>query len=590
MKQLLVGIIFFSIFSCNRHLDPYPYLTGPVIDPSGYLPGEVKSRLETMLLEEEKITTNQVVVYITDKLKEDTIEKESTAVFEKWKLGQKDKDNGILFLLAPNDRKVRIEVGYGLEAVITDLIAKRIIDEIVIPNIKSGNPSLAMLSGTSAILEQLRTNSPTLTNINCPKPFSDFQNDLHHDTIPFLLKEIKPIKSVDFFFCIVPSETQFGIEAITNQLYLNRQKSNSNSKSIVFATSPNSGYIGSITTSPELNWSLSQNKIRSIFRNRYKEKHSGDFTNFTYLAFLDMLDHIKHNQKIVLEKGTGIYDPFDSLESFSYERAGETIRQIETDYKIGIQILFLDTKPKLLSEAKKYHDLAFGKSSGITLLFSLNQKELIVYTDENSKIQGLNQTNSIPIVNRTLSEIVSNAIASDLKIADIDWMCIRSAEGIDTYLNMLRYQQDLGKEEISNSASFNGDSKNKIKEPHFLFQFFFMLMFFVTWVGLIAGEGILFFYGLIFIVGQILRSKVTILNDSPNLYNTVLIFLAAILCYLIVSFFRKIGWASKVSSGTQGFFTPSSSGSSSSSGYRSSSSSYSGGGGRSGGGGASGSW
>ncbi|TGM35106.1 TPM domain-containing protein [Leptospira biflexa] len=592
MKLYVVCLAFLHILYCQRTKDPYPELTGPVIDPSVYLPLEVKSKLETMLLEAEKATTNQVVVFITKKLNEDTIEKEAIAVFEKWKLGQKDKDNGILFLLAPNERKVRIEVGYGLESVLTDLVAKRIIDEIVIPNIKSGNPSLAMLNGTSAILEHLHSGSPNLTNQNCPNSFSDTNGDLHPDTIPFLQREIKSLKSVDFYFCILPLDTQFGVEAATNKLYLHRQKSSSNTKSIVFVTSPNSDYLGSIVTSHEFNWSLSQNKIRTIFRNRYQERHSGDFTNFTYRAFLDMLDHIKHNQKFELEKGTGIFDPYDALETFSFTRTKETIQKLENKYKVGIQILLLDTKYDLSDEAKNFHNLNFGKSPGITLLFSLNQKKIFVFTDEYSIIQDPDGTNPKTIINDTLNEMVNSAIASDFKSADIDWMSIRSAEGIDSYLNHLQDQKSLVESRVSEATIKSGSNEYKMAEAHFIFNLIFALMFFVTWVGLASGEGILFFYGLFYIIGQIVRGKLLLIPDSPNLYQMILLLASAILSYLFVTFFRKIGWANKVSTSTQDFFTPSSSSSGSNSGssYRSSSSSYSGGGGRSGGGGASGSW
>jgi|GEM_PF-1610468 len=594
MKRLFLTLTLVSIFSCKVPFGSYPVLTGPVVDPSGYLPLEIKSKLETILLEEEKITSNQVVVYITESLKDSTIEKEAVAVFEQWKLGQKEKDNGILLLLAPNDKKVRIEVGYGLESILTDLIAKRIIDEIIIPNMKAGNPSMAMISGVTAILEQLRIQSPKLTNESCPKPFSDTNSELHSDTIPYLLKETKSIRLIDFKFCVLPLESQFALEGAANHLLLQRQKSSPNVSSVIFVTSPKNEYKGTIVTSPDFYWSLSQNKIRSIFHNRYHEKRTGDFTNYTYRAFLELLDHIRHEKKIEIEKGTGIYDPFDSLERFSYDRAGETIRKLETEYKIGIQILFLDTKSDLTEEGKKYHQLAFGKSPGITLLFSLNHKKFLVYTDQNSMIESINGSSHYSIENPKLEESITNAIQSELKVADIDWICIRSAEGIDHYLNSLRYQKDFNYENSSNTSTATSTSKVIIKEPHFLFQLFFMLMIFFLWVGLASGEGMIFFYGLFYVIGVIIRMKLYILPDSPNLYALLSMIGSAIFTSIFIFIFRKLGWSKTVSTYTRDFFTSSGSGSTSSSGsgssYRSSSSSYSGGGGRSGGGGASGSW
>ncbi|TGM32602.1 TPM domain-containing protein [Leptospira levettii] len=592
MKRLILTLTLVSIFSCKVPFGSYPVLTGPVVDPSGYLPSEIKSKLETILLEEEKITSNQVVVYITENLRERTIEKEAVAVFEQWKLGQKEKDNGVLLLLAPNDRKVRIEVGYGLESILTDLIAKRIIDEIIIPNMKSGNPSMAMISGVTAILEQLRTQSPTLTNEFCQKPFSDSNSELHSDTIPFLIKETKQFRSIDFKFCVLPIESQYALEGSANHLLLQRQESSPNKSTIIFVTSPKNEYKGTIVTSPDFYWSLSQNKIRRIFHNRYQESRTGDFTNYTYRAFLEMLDHIRHDNKIKIEKGTGIYDPYDTLEQFSYDRAGETIRKLETEYKIGIQILFLDTKSDLTEEGKKYHLLAFGKTPGITLLFSLNYKKFLVHTDQNSMIESINGSNRFLIETPKLEQTITNAITSDLKIADIDWICIRSAEGIDTYLNTLRYQKDFNYENSSQTTSSNSSTKIIIKEPHFVFQLFFMLMIFFLWIGLVSGEGIIFFYGLFYVIGVIFRTKMYVLPDSPNIFVMFLILVSAILTSIFILIFRKLGWSISVSSHTRNFFTSSGTSSSTGSGssYRSSSSSYSGGGGRSGGGGASGSW
>lgn len=74
------------------------------------------------------------------------------AIGRQWGVGQKDKDNGAVVLVAPNDRKVRIEVGYGLEGYITDGLAGRIIDEYMIPHFKLGNYEQGIVSGTSAVV------------------------------------------------------------------------------------------------------------------------------------------------------------------------------------------------------------------------------------------------------------------------------------------------------------------------------------------------------------------------------------------------------------------------------------------------------
>ncbi|PJZ85476.1 TPM domain-containing protein [Leptospira harrisiae] len=584
MKYLL--FLFFILFSffCNVIKDPYPELTSPVMDPSHFLNNESKQQLERQLLDEEKETTNQVVVYIADSLNKNTIEEETIAIFEKWKLGTKTKDNGVLFLLAPNDKKVRIEVGYGLEGTLTDVTAKRIIDEIIIPNMKSGNSTGAVVQGTNAILDQIRSDSPAFYATNCLESFNDKNGDLHPDTIPLLKKEIRPLQNIDFQFCVLPSETEWALESKATKLLLQKKQ---NKHKVVFAVSPNNNYLGTILVSPELNWSLSTNKIRTIFNKRYKEKQNYDFTNYSYLAFLDMLDYLSHKNKQVITKGTGVYDPHDALETFAFERSGKAVSEIETNYNLKTQILILDTNSDLQKDAKKFHKQAFGNTPAITVLFSINQKEIYVYTDENSFVSNPTINKSYSIDRNQLDLEIRNSIENDRKTGDIDWMCIRTADAIDSYLFNLK------RSNVSNSFVETKVQDLETPKPHFLWQFYFALSFLIGFLGFIGGEGFLFFNALFFILWQKIRLHTSFLLDSPNFYQTISFFSSILIALMLVRIFRKLGWATKVHSSITNFVTsPSGSGSGSSSGssYRSSSSSYSGGGGRSGGGGASGSW
>lgn len=579
-----LSVILFCSF-CNFVKDPYPELTSPVVDPSSYLPKEVKSELEKRLLEEEKKTTNQLVVYITDSLEKQTIEEEAIAVFEKWKLGSEDKDNGVLFLLAPNDRKVRIEVGYGLEDTLTDILSKRIINEIIIPNMKSGNSSEAVLLGTKAILDQLNSGSASFLESNCPENFNDAEKELHEDTIPLLKKEIKTLSNFHFQFCVLPSETIWGLEAKAIKLLLNNKNSKDKKNKVVFVVSSKNGFMGTIVTSPELGWSLSHNKINTIFNRRHEEKQQMDFTNFSYLSFLDMLNYLNHKNKQVVTKGTGVYDPHDVLETFSYERAKDTVTEIESKYKIKTQILFLDTYKDLAQDAKIFHHLAFENSPAITILFSLNRKELYIYTDNNTFIPfGSSDPEN---EQKRLNSKIRYEIESDLKTGDIDWTCIRAAEATNYFL------YDLTRLNPSDNKESKNELTNQMMEPFFLWKWYFALSFLIGFLGFIGGEGFLFFNALFFILWQKIRLHTSFLLDSPNIYQTISFFSSILMALVLVMIFRKLGWATKVHSSITNFLTsPSGSGSGTSSGssYRSSSSSYSGGGGRSGGGGASGSW
>lgn len=592
MRILILSFLFFFCIDCNLIQDPYPNLTSPVVDPAGFLPIDVKKKIEQRLLDEEKITTNQVVVYITNSLNKSSIEEEAITVFEKWKLGSKDKDNGVLFLLAPNDRKVRIEVGYGLEGDLTDLLTKRIINDIIIPNMKSRNLVDAVMLGTAAILDQLSGNSPSYLSSICPSTFNDKDGNLHPDTIPLLQKEIKTYSIFQFQFCVLPSETQWALESRATTLLLNSQMKKDRTKRVIFAVSPKNDYLGSIVTSPEFSWSLSKNKINEIFRKRYREKRNRDFTNYSYLSFLDMLTYLSHNNKQKIEAGSGVFDPHGVLEIFSYDRSTTTIKNIETDYNINTQILFLDTDSDIENESKKFHSSAFGKKPGITILFSLNHKTINIYTDKNSVVSSVTNQNPVAIDKKSLETKIINEIANDLKSSDIDWMSIRAAEATEQYLyNLIRDKKTISQ---NKESSVIADPK---KEPHFLWKFYFGISFLILILAFLAGEGLLFFNALFFVLWQKFQYKVNFLLDSPNILQTIYFVSSIVFAFIVVLIFRKLGWAIKVHDGLNNFFSYSSGYSSTSpsssyhsSGGSSSRSSYSGGGGRSGGGGASGSW
>lgn len=129
-----------------------PFLSGRVIDEVGVLSNETKNSLEQKLKEHEKQTTNQVVVLIIPSLEGEILEEYSLKVASTWKLGQKKKDNGVLLLIAKNDRKLRIEVGYGLEGTLTDILCNRIIQKEITPYFKKGDFSTGVEHGVDSIL------------------------------------------------------------------------------------------------------------------------------------------------------------------------------------------------------------------------------------------------------------------------------------------------------------------------------------------------------------------------------------------------------------------------------------------------------
>ncbi len=114
----------------------FPEYQGFVNDYAGLLSPAVKTQLDAKLSQLEKDTTAEVAVVTVKSLEGDSVDDYAVRLFEKWKIGKKDKDNGVLFLVALDDRKMRIEVGYGLEPLITDGRAGRIRDNDVIPRFK----------------------------------------------------------------------------------------------------------------------------------------------------------------------------------------------------------------------------------------------------------------------------------------------------------------------------------------------------------------------------------------------------------------------------------------------------------------------
>ena len=132
-----------------------PFLTGRVVDDANILGDEAQARLTATLKTHEDATTNQIVVLTVTTIGGQSIEEYAVKVFEGWKLGNKDKDNGILVVVVPEDRKMRIEVGYGLEGVLPDGAAGEIIRTWMTPAFKAGNYEKGIEDGVAAIIARL---------------------------------------------------------------------------------------------------------------------------------------------------------------------------------------------------------------------------------------------------------------------------------------------------------------------------------------------------------------------------------------------------------------------------------------------------
>ena len=131
---------------------PIPPLTARVTDLTQTLAPAETAALEAKLADWETRTSNQLVVLMVPSTQQEPIEAYSLRVAEKWRIGRKGQDNGALFLIAKNDRKMRIEVGYGLEGVLPDVTANRIIREDVAPAFRDGKFATGINSGVDRII------------------------------------------------------------------------------------------------------------------------------------------------------------------------------------------------------------------------------------------------------------------------------------------------------------------------------------------------------------------------------------------------------------------------------------------------------
>jgi uncharacterized protein len=133
-----------------------PPLTGHVNDTASLIPEDQRQRIEAQLTEFEKQTGDQIAVLTVDSLDGEAIEDYANKVGRSWALGQKGKDNGAILLVSKADHKMRVEVGYGLEPVLTDLQTSIIQNQVIIPHFKQGDFGGGIAAGVDAILSTIQ--------------------------------------------------------------------------------------------------------------------------------------------------------------------------------------------------------------------------------------------------------------------------------------------------------------------------------------------------------------------------------------------------------------------------------------------------
>jgi uncharacterized protein len=157
VRAIVAGLVLAFAFVAAPSLaaPTFPPLTGRVVDNAHVLSAQTQADLTDKLAALEQKTGDQIVVVTLPSLQGYEIEDYGYQLGRAWGIGEKGKNNGALFIVAPNERKVRIEVGYGLEPVLTDALTSVILQETVLPKFRGGDVEGGVVAGTNAIIDQL---------------------------------------------------------------------------------------------------------------------------------------------------------------------------------------------------------------------------------------------------------------------------------------------------------------------------------------------------------------------------------------------------------------------------------------------------
>jgi uncharacterized protein len=156
-RLALTSRTFLALLLCVLAVSAYaltfPQLTGRVVDDAGILDPATKAALERKLADFETKTTGQLVVVTLKSLQGTSIEDYGYQLGRHWGIGQKEKNTGALLIVAPNERKVRIEVGYGFEGTLTDAVSRLIIENSILPRFRVGDFAGGITRGVDDIIQ-----------------------------------------------------------------------------------------------------------------------------------------------------------------------------------------------------------------------------------------------------------------------------------------------------------------------------------------------------------------------------------------------------------------------------------------------------
>lgn len=170
---VLLGL-FIGMSSAAWAQVPVPTLASRVTDLTGTLDAAARQMMEMRLEALEKAKGSQLAVLLVPTTQPETIEQYGLRVAETWKLGRKGVDDGVLLLVAKDDRTLRIEVGYGLEGALPDAVTKRVIEEIIVPRFKAGDFPGGIDAGVNALIDLINGEPlPEAKKSGAPGSFDD---------------------------------------------------------------------------------------------------------------------------------------------------------------------------------------------------------------------------------------------------------------------------------------------------------------------------------------------------------------------------------------------------------------------------------
>jgi len=157
--RLTIAVVALLCAAAAAFAVTFPPLTGRIVDQANIIPAATRSAIEPKLVDLESKSGIQLVVATVNSLEGQEIEPYANELFRTWKLGEKAKNNGVLLLVAPKERRVRIEVGYGLEGTLTDALSKVIITNAITPRFKTGDFGSGISRGVDDIITVLTTDA-----------------------------------------------------------------------------------------------------------------------------------------------------------------------------------------------------------------------------------------------------------------------------------------------------------------------------------------------------------------------------------------------------------------------------------------------